>query len=70
MTLEQILAEAKTLTPNEQQQLCDALHAWLSQRRVSLTEAEFEQYLKNHGLLRACKNMIPRFARSGHRVGA
>jgi len=51
MTLEQILAEAKTLTPDEHQQLCDALNAWLSQQRVSLTEAEFEQHLKNHGLL-------------------
>jgi hypothetical protein len=26
MTLEQLLAEAKTLTPDEQQQLCDALN--------------------------------------------
>ena len=59
MTLEQILAEAKTLTPNEQQQLCDALHAWLSQRRVSLTEAEFEQYLKNQGLLSEIPEAMP-----------
>ena len=51
MTLEQILAEAKTLAPDEQQQLCEALNEWLSNRRVSLTEAEFEQHLKNQGLL-------------------
>ena len=51
MTLEQILAEAQTLAPDEQQQLCDALNEWLSHRRVPLTEAEFEQHLKSQGLL-------------------
>jgi hypothetical protein len=51
MTLEQLLAEAKTLAPDEQQQLCDALNEWLRNRRVSLTEAEFEQHLKSQELL-------------------
>lgn len=51
MTLEQILAEAKALPPVEQQHLCDALNDWLRNRRVSLTEAEFEQHLKKQGLL-------------------
>jgi hypothetical protein len=51
MTLEQILAEAKTLPLDEQQALCDALNAWLSTRSRPLTEAEFERYLKNQGLL-------------------
>jgi hypothetical protein len=52
MLLEQILAEAKALAPEEQQQLCDALTEWLSNRQLSLTEKEFEQHLKNQGLLR------------------
>ena len=51
MTLEQILAEAKTLPLHEQQALCDALNAWLSTRSRPLTEAEFERHLKNQGLL-------------------
>lgn len=51
MTLEQILAEAKTLPLDEQQALCDALNAWLSTRSRPLTEAEFERHLKNQGLL-------------------
>ncbi len=51
MTLEQILAEAKTLPPDEQQELCDALNEWLSGRRAALTEAEFELHLKDKGLL-------------------
>ena len=51
MTLEQILAEVKTLPPDEQQALCDALNAWLSIRSQPLTEAEFELHLKNQGLL-------------------
>lgn len=51
MTLEQILAEAKTLSLDEQQALCDALIAWLSTRSQSLTEAEFERHLKHQGLL-------------------
>jgi hypothetical protein len=51
MTLEQILAEAKTLPLHEQQALCDALNAWLSTRSRPLTEAEFEQHLQTQGLL-------------------
>ncbi len=51
MTLEQILAEAKTLPPDEQQALCDALNEWLRTRRAPLTEAAFEQHLKDQGLL-------------------
>jgi hypothetical protein len=51
MTLEQILAEAKTLPLDEQQALCDALNAWLRAQSESLTEAEFERHLKNQGLL-------------------
>lgn len=51
MTLKQILAEAKALPPDEQQQLYDTLNEWLSNQRVSLTEAEFEQHLMNQGLL-------------------
>ena len=51
MTLEQILAESKTLPRDEQQELCDALNEWLSGRRAALTEAEFELHLKDKGLL-------------------
>ena len=51
MTLEQILAEAKTLPLDEQQALCDALNAWFGAQSEPLTETEFEQHLKNQGLL-------------------
>jgi hypothetical protein len=51
MTLEQILAEAKALSLDEQQVLCDALNAWLKTRSRPRTEAEFELHLKHQGLL-------------------
>jgi hypothetical protein len=51
MTLEQIIAEAKTLHLDEQQALCDEMNACLSTQRQPLTELEFELHLKNQGLL-------------------
>jgi hypothetical protein len=62
MTLEQILAEAKTLPPDEQRALCDALNEWLSTRNLPLTEAEFEQHLKDQGLLSEVPTPITDFS--------
>jgi hypothetical protein len=49
MTVAQILAEAKTLSRDEQQRLRDTLDAWL---RSEGLEEQLEQMLYNAGLLR------------------
>ena len=49
VTVDQILAEAKTLSRDEQQQLRDTLDAWL---RSECLEEQLEQMLYDVGLLR------------------
>ena len=50
-TFDRVLAEAKTLSPDEQRQLRDYLEAWLSTLSTPMTEAEFEQQLVAQGIL-------------------
>jgi hypothetical protein len=49
VTIDQILAEAKTLSRDEQQQLRDTLDAWLQSERP---EEQLERLLYDAGLLR------------------
>jgi hypothetical protein len=49
VTVDQILAEAKTLSRDEQQQLRDTLDAWLRSERL---EEQLEHLLYDAGLLR------------------
>jgi hypothetical protein len=49
VTVEQILAEAKTLSRDEQEQLRDTLDAWLRSERP---EEQLERLLYDAGLLR------------------
>ena len=49
VTVDQILAEAKTLSRDEQQQLRDTLDAWLRSERP---EEQLERLLYDAGLLR------------------
>ncbi len=48
---DRVLAEAKTLSPDEQRQLRDYLEAWLTTLSTPLTEVEFEQQLVAQGIL-------------------
>ena len=50
-TFEKILADAKTLPPDEQRQLRATLDEWLTPVPPPLTEAEFEQQLVAQGIL-------------------
>jgi hypothetical protein len=52
-TFDQVLADVKALSPDEQRQLRDTLDAWLTVQPGPLTEAEFEQRLVAQGLLSA-----------------
>ena len=54
MTVDQILAEAKTLSRDEQQQLRDILDAWLRSERL---EEQLERLLYDAGLLREIRSM-------------
>ena len=50
-TFDRVLAEAKTLSLDEQRQLRDHLEAWLTTLSTPLTEVEFEQQLVAQGIL-------------------
>lgn len=50
-TFEKILADAKTLPPDEQRQLRAKLDEWLAPVPPPLTEAEFEHQLVAQGIL-------------------
>ena len=50
-TFDRVLAEAKTLSPDEQRQLRDHLETWLTNLSTPLTEVEFEQQLVTQGIL-------------------
>lgn len=50
-TFEQILADAKTLPPDEQRQLRATLDEWLTPVPPPLTGAEFEHHLVAQGIL-------------------
>ena len=50
-TFDRVLAEAKTLSPDEQRQLRDHLEAWLTTLSTPMMEGEFEQQLVAQGSL-------------------
>jgi hypothetical protein len=50
-TFDRVLAEAKTLSLDEQRQLRDHLEAWLTTLSTPMTEVEFEQQLVAQGIL-------------------
>jgi hypothetical protein len=54
VTVDQIVAEAKTLSRDEQQQLRDTLDAWLQSERL---EEQLEQMLYDAGLRREIRPM-------------
>ena len=50
-TFEKVLADAQTLSPDEQRQLHAKLEEWLTIPPTPLTEAAFEQQLVAQGIL-------------------
>jgi hypothetical protein len=50
-TFDRVLAEAKTLSLDEQRQLRDHLEAWLTTLSTPMSEVEFEQQLVAQGIL-------------------
>lgn len=50
-TFEKVLADAQTLSPDEQRQLRAKLEEWLTTPPAPLTEAAFEQQLVTQGIL-------------------
>jgi hypothetical protein len=67
MTLEQIFAAVKTLPPDEQHRLKEMLNTWLGEPSAGLSEAEFEQHLKDQGLLSEVPPPITDFTPYAHR---